>query len=76
MNWRLNDRNNESLDYTFKTIPRLKIIPKYVPLSIFFASDLRFSNRRISQLLFFDSFLEASRTIHHREVGVREECEA
>lgn len=68
MDLRVNDRNNESLDYSFKTIPRLKIIPKYVLVSFFFSKDLRFVNGRISQLLFFDSFLEASRTIHHREV--------
>lgn len=72
---RFDDRNNEPLDYTFKTIPQLKIIPKYVALALCFQLDLRVVNGGISPFLLFDSLFEASRAIHHREVWLRDGCD-
>ena len=66
----LNDRSNESLDYTFKTIPRLKIIPKYVETADVCDVDLRFSCRRFPQFLVFDAFFQTASTIHDCEVCV------
>ena len=61
---------SHSLDYTFKTIPRLKIIPKYVETADVCDVDLRFSCRRFPQFLVFDAFFQTASTIHDCEVCV------